>query len=161
MTGGTGGIVYDNMRPAADLGSSQVYFTQLDTAVLKRWTMTFAGAADQSSGTFTVNGVTFTGNAAATSCTSTGGNFYMGGNALSDAVELRACLLAAKVPGFFIAGEGNGTDGTVVITYAQKGNPSDTLVTEAIAGTGNVITITQGTASTQGNAIQATQNGLN
>ena len=161
VTGGTGGIVYDNMRPAADLGSSQVYFTQLDTAVLKRWTMTFAGAADQSSGTFTVNGVTFTGNAAATSCTSTGGNFYMGGNALSDAVELRACLLAAKVPGFFIAGEGNGTDGTVVITYAQKGNPSDTLVTEAIAGTGNVITITQGTASTQGNAIQATQNGLN
>ena len=161
VTGGTGGIVYDNMRPATDVGSSQIYFTQLDTAVLKRWTMTFAGSADQSSGTFTVNGVTFTGNAATTSCTSSSGNFNMSGNALSDAVELRACLLAAKVPGFLIAGEGNGTNGTVVITYAQKGNPSDALVTENIAGTGNTIAITQGTASTQGNAIQASQDGLN
>ena len=149
------------MRPATDVGSSQIYFTQLDTAVLKRWTMTFAGSADQSSGTFTVNGVTFTGNAATTSCTSSSGNFNMSGNALSDAVELRACLLAAKVPGFLIAGEGNGTNGTVVITYAQKGNPSDALVTENIAGTGNTIAITQGTASTQGNAIQASQDGLN
>jgi hypothetical protein len=34
-------------------------------------------------------------------------------------------------------------------------------VTENIAGTGNTIAITQGTASTQGNAIQASQDGLN
>ena len=160
VPGGTSGIIIDNVRPIAETGTSQIYFAQLDTAVLKRWTMTFAEAANQNAGTFTVNSVSFTGNTSATSCTSTGGTFNMSGDARSDASELRACLRAASLPGFTIAGESGAADGTVVVTYSTKGNPADGLVTEAVAGTGNLIAIVQGTASTAGNAIQVSQSAL-
>jgi len=157
VTGGTGGIIIDNVRPSAETGTSQVYFAQLDTAVLERWTMTFT--TDVAAGSFTVNGVTFNGGAT-TSCTGAGGTFDMSGTVKADAIALRACLLQAALPGFTISGESGETTGSVVVTYTQKGNATDTLVTEAISGTGNSISITQGTASTAGNAIQASQSGL-
>ena len=157
VTGGTGGIIIDNVRPTAETGTSQVYFAQLDTAVLERWTMTFT--TDVAAGSFTVNGVTFNGGAT-TSCTGAGGTFDMSGTVKADAIALRACLLQAALPGFTISGESGASTGSVVVTYTQKGNATDTLVTEAITGTGNSISITQGTASTAGNAIQASQSGL-
>ena len=157
VTGGTGGIIIDNVRPTAETGTSQVYFAQLDTAVLERWTMTFT--TDEAAGSFIVNGVTFNGGVT-TSCNGAGGTFDMSGTVKADAIALRACLLQAALPGFTISGESGETTGSVVVTYTQKGNATDTLVTEAISGTGNSISITQGTASTAGNAIQASQSGL-
>lgn len=163
VPGGTGGILIDNVRPTSETGTSQIYFAQLDTAVLKRWEMRFVSNA--TSGAFTVNGVTFNAGAS-TSCTSTGGTFNVSGDRVSDADALRTCLRQANLPGFSIAGENNAgagatsTAGSVSVTYSIKGNPADTVVTESIDGTSNAITITQGTVSTAGNAIQVSQSAL-
>ncbi len=158
VTGGTSGIIIDNVRPTSETGTSQVYFAQLDTAVLERWTMTFT--TDVAAGSFTVNGVTFNGGVT-TSCNGSGGTFDLSGTDVKlDSMALRACLLQAALPGFSIAGETGASTGSVVITYMQKGNATDTLVTENIAGNGNSISITQGTAGSAGNAIQASQSGL-
>lgn len=166
VSSGTSGIIIDNVRPGADTGTSQIYFAQLDSAVRKRWTMTFANGDNTNAGTFSIRNevtattITFTGNTSATSCTGAGGTFNMSGTAKEDAIELRACLLAANLPGYNIAGENGTNDGSVVVTYAVKGTPADNLVVENIAGTGNVIVITEGTGSTAGNAIQVSQSAL-
>ena len=157
VPGGTSGIIIDNVRPSGETGTSQIYFAQQDTAVLKRWELRFT--TNEASGSFTVNGVSFTGSGSATSCTSSGGNFYLGGDQGSDATELRACLRQANLPGFAIAGENGGaTLGSVAVTYTSKGNPLDSLVQEGFANSS--LTITQGTTSTAGNAIQVSQSAL-
>jgi hypothetical protein len=156
VPGGTGGIIVDNARPAADIGSSQIYFAQQDQAVFKQWTASF-DANVTTPGTFTLNGVTFNAGSS-TSCTSSGGTYDVSGDFKSDANALKACLLAANLPGFKIAGENATNNGTVVVTSTSKGNPADTLVQETMTNVS--MTIVQGTASTAGNAVQVSQSAL-
>lgn len=159
MAAGTSGIVVDNVRPTAEVGTSQIYFSQLDAAIRKQWTLTFTANVFSGDGRVRINNsVNFTAGST-TSCTSAGGTFNAnGGSAKDDAIELRSCLLAANLANFDISGENGSSNGSVVITYSAKGNPADNLVTENI---GNVtLAITQGTASTAGNAVQVSQSAL-
>ncbi len=155
VTGGTGGLVIDNVRASAEPGMSQLYFAQQDTAVRERWQLTISG--DISSGSVTVNGVSFTPGAS-TSCTGSGGTFNVSGDFKSDSSELKACLLQADLPGFQIVGEHGSSSSTVIVVASNKGNQTDTLVTESLDNTTR--TITQGTASTAGNAVQVSQSAL-
>lgn len=155
VTGGTGGLVIDNVRASAEPGMSQLYFAQQDTAVRERWQLTISG--DISSGSVTVNGVSFTPGAS-TSCTGSGGTFNVSGDFKSDSSALKACLLQADLPGFQIVGEHGSSSSTVIVVASNKGNQTDTLVTESLDNTTR--TITQGTASTAGNAVQVSQSAL-
>ena len=123
------------------LSACMYMFNLNDLAQHETWTMAFAN--DQAAGTFTVNGILFTGNNLATACTAAGGNFNMGGNTASDAAELRLCL-TGNVPGFTVSGTGT----SVVVTTNSAGNVSNTLVSEAIGGGGNTITRVNGSAAT-------------
>lgn len=165
IAGGTGGIVIDNVRPSSDVGASQIYTAALDTGVKQRWEVRLT--ANNAINTLTINNnVTFTAGSS-TSCNSSGGTFDVSGNlAQDDSKALRACLLQANLPGFSYSGEvaydtNTGTStGTVIITSLTTGPKANNLVSGTGTPSGASINITQGTTSTAGNAIQASQNGL-
>lgn len=166
--GATSGIVVDNISAAT--GASQVYYAQVaGTASNENWTLDFTGNVDNNNAnTLVINDGgtirTFTGNRASAAapgytCSATGnGSFYMNGtNENTEGAQLRACLTDAALTNFTIGGTGSET----IITRNTTGDVADGLVT---IGTWNadpqVSFIHVDGSSTSGNAIQASQSGL-